>query len=373
MKYILGVFTLLFTVLYSNLGHTLPLEKLILPDGFKIEVYAEDVTNARQMAMGQSGIIYVGSRGEGKVHAVVDTDKDGKADKVVVVAENLTMPTGIAYKDGDLYVAAVSEVLKFENIDDVYANSPKAEVVISGLPTETHHGWKYIDFGPDGWLYVPVGAPCNICQTVGDDKFDDPRFASILKFDLVTGEMKWVAKGVRNTVGFDWQPDSKELWFSDNGRDWMGDDIPPCEINRVTADNQHFGYPYIHGGDIIDPEFGSGKNPDDYTKPELKLGAHVAPLGVHFYQGKHFPATYNKSLFVAEHGSWNRSEKSGYRVMRANFDGAEIGSYETFIEGFLNSDDTVWGRPVAFLTLPDGSMLISDDFANVIYKVTYQK
>ncbi|GAB2677571.1 PQQ-dependent sugar dehydrogenase [Aliiglaciecola aliphaticivorans] len=373
MKNIQGLLLLFFAVLYSTSGLSVPLDKLILPDGFKIAVYAEDVTNARQMAMGKNGIIYVGSRSEGKVHAVIDTNQDGKADKVVVVADNLTMPTGIAYKDGDLYVAAVSEVLMYENIDEEYANSPKGEVVISGLPTETHHGWKYIDFGPDGWLYVPVGAPCNICQTVGDGKFDDPRFASILKFNLATKEMKWVAKGVRNTVGFDWHPDSEALWFSDNGRDWMGDDIPPCEINRVTADEQHFGYPYIHGGDIIDPEFGTGKDPDDYTKPELKLGAHVAPLGVQFYQGTQFPAAYKKSLFVAEHGSWNRTEKSGYRVMRANFDGTEIGSYETFIEGFLNPDDTVWGRPVAFLTLPDGSLLISDDFANVIYKVTYQK
>ncbi|GAC16042.1 PQQ-dependent sugar dehydrogenase [Aliiglaciecola lipolytica] len=358
---------------YSTWALSVPLEKLTLPDGFKIEVYAQDVTNARQMALGKTGIVYVGSRGEGKVHAVVDTNKDGVGDKVVVVAENLKMPTGLAYKDGDLYVAAVSQVLKYKNIDKEYDNAPEPEVVLDGLPTETHHGWKYIDFGPDGMLYVPVGAPCNICETVGDDKYDDPRFASILKYDLANGDMKWVAKGVRNTVGFDWHPDSKELWFSDNGRDWMGDDIPPCEINRVSAEDQHFGYPYIHGGDIKDPEFGAGKSPDDYVKPEIKLGAHVAPLGVHFYQGQQFPKEYSKSLFVAEHGSWNRSKKSGYRVMRADFDGTEAGEYHTFIEGFLNPDDTVWGRPVALLTMPDGSMLISDDFANVIYKVTYQK
>ncbi|TRY31420.1 PQQ-dependent sugar dehydrogenase [Aliiglaciecola sp. M165] len=365
----LGLAALTFTS--SSLG--LALDKLSLPDGFSISVYAENVKNARQMAIGKTGIVYVGSRGEGKVHAVVDENKDGIAEKVVLIAEGLTMPSGLTYKDGDLYVSEVSQILKYENIDSTYTKSPQGKVVVDGLPSEKHHGWKNIDFGPDGWLYVPVGAPCNICETVNDGKFDDPMFSSILKVDLSSGEKQWVAKGVRNSVGFDWHPQTKELWFSDNGRDWMGDDIPPCEINRVSKEGQHFGYPYFHGGTIADPEFGEGKKASDYVHPELNLGAHVAPLGIHFYQGSQFPAEYKKTLFVAEHGSWNRSSKVGYRVMMAMVENNKITDYRPFIDGFLNSDDTAWGRPVAMLTLPDGSLLVSDDFADAIYKVTYSK
>ncbi len=373
------ILTLLLTVLlaasltqYAS-AKDLPLEKLILPEGFSIQTYATEVKNARQMALGKTGVLYVGSRGEGKVHAVVDTNKDGVGDKVVLIAEDLTMPSGLTYKDGDLYVSEVSQILKFSNIDKNYEKSPEPEVVIDGLPNENHHGWKNIDFGPEGWLYVPVGAPCNICETNGDDKWNNPDFASILRYNLKTKEKQWVAKGVRNTVGFDWHPATKELWFSDNGRDWMGDNTPPCEINRVSEMGQHFGYPYFHGGYVEDPEFGKGKNKKDYVYPERNLAAHVAPLGIHFYQGEQFPKAYKNKLFVAEHGSWNRSKKSGYRVMVAILENNKIIDYKPFIEGFLNSDETAWGRPVAFLTLPDGSLLVSDDFANAIYKVTYKK
>ena len=357
-----------------NSALALPLEALTLHEGFHIEVYAKDVPNARQMALGATGIVYVGSRSEGKIHAVVDADKDGVAEKVVLIAENLTMPSGITYRNGDLFVSEVSQIHKFANIDDTYSTSPKSEIVVADLPAEKHHGWKNIDFGPDGWLYVPVGAPCNICETVDDGKFNDERFSSILKFNLQTGDQEWVAKGVRNSVGFDWHPETKELWFSDNGRDWMGDDIPPCEINRVAQQGQHFGYPYFHGGDIPDPDFAGDKKAEDYVYPELNLGAHVAPLGIHFYTADQFPAAYKKRLFVAEHGSWNRSTKSGYRVMMATIEDNNVIDYQPFVDGFLNTqEDSAWGRPVAMLTLPDGSLLISDDFANAIYKVTYKK
>lgn len=351
----------------------LPLQKLALPEGFEIQVYASEVINARQMALGETGVLYVGSRGAGKIHAVVDSNNDGFGDKVILIAEDLNMPSGLTYKSGDLYVSEVSQILKFKDIDKHYANSPKSEVVIDGLPSENHHGWKNIDFGPDGWLYVPVGAPCNICQTNGDDKWDNPDFASILRYDLATKEKQWVAKGVRNTVGFDWHPETNEMWFSDNGRDWMGDDTPPCEINRVTELGQHFGYPYFHGGDVADPEFSKGKNKQDYVYPEYNLDAHVAPLGIHFYHGQQFPTSYKNKLFVAEHGSWNRSKKSGYKVMMATLENNKIVDYQPFIEGFLNDDEAAWGRPVAVVTMPDGSLLVSDDFANVIYKVTYTK
>lgn len=353
---------------------SLPLEKLSLPAGFHIEVYAENVKNARQMALGDNGTVFVGTRGEGAVHAVIDEDGNGKADKVVKIAENMNMPSGLAYRDGALYVAEVSKVHKYAEIEKKMSGPLTSEIVISGLPEDRHHGWKNIDFGPDGKLYVPIGAPCNICETNGGKEFDNPLYASIVRFDVETGEKEWVARGVRNSVGFAWHPQSKELWFSDNGRDWMDDETPPCEINRVTTAGEHFGYPYFHGGTIPDPEFGEGKKAGDYVKPAHNLGAHVAPLGIHFYQGDMFPAEYKKRLLVAEHGSWNRSKKAGYRVMMATIENNKVTEYQPFIEGWLEEkEDTAWGRPVALLAMPDGSVLLSDDFADTIYRVTYKK
>jgi glucose/arabinose dehydrogenase len=366
------IIILLSLSLLCNVSQALPLETLILPKGFTIEVYASQVKNARQMALGDQGTVFVGSRGAGLVHALVDKNADGKVDEVIQIAENLNMPSGLTFKNGDLYVAEVNRILKYTNIEQKLRSSLKPEVVIADLPSETHHGWKYIDFGPDNWLYVPVGAPCNICETNGGEKFDDPIYASILKYNLKTGEKVWVAKGVRNSVGFDWHPVSKKMWFSDNGRDMMGDDIPPCEINRVETEGLHYGYPYFHGGKVRDPEFGGDKKSMDYVEPALDLGAHVAPLGIHFYQGKMFPSEYTNKLLVAEHGSWNRSKKSGYRVMMATLENNKVLSYEPFIEGWLQAEEKTWGRPVALLSMPDGSVLISDDFANVIYRVTYK-
>ncbi len=351
----------------------LPLHKLTLPDGFKIDVYASNVNNARQMALGDKGTVFVGSRRAGVITAVIDNNKDGKAEKVIEIASDLNMPSGITFKDGDLYVAEVHQVLKFADIESKLSNPPKPEVVVPNLPTERHHGWKYIDFGPDGWLYVPVGTPCNVCMTQGSEKFDDPRFDSILKFNLETGEHEWAAKGVRNSVGFDWHPKTGDLWFSDNGRDWLGDDLPPCEINHVSEHGQHFGYPYFFGKDIADPDFGVGKKASDYRAPALDLQAHVAPLGIHFYEGKMYPKAYKNKLLVAEHGSWNRSKKVGYRVMMATLEDNKITSYEPFIDGWLEKNEEVWGRPVALLSLPDGSLLVSDDFANAIYRISYHQ
>lgn len=365
----------LVVILWMVVGPTmaLPLEKLQLPEGFQIEMYAQGVKNARQMALGQNGTVFVGSRGAGLVHALVDADEDGNVDKVIVLAKNLNMPSGLTYKDGDLYVSEVSKIRKFADIENNLTESATSEIVVSGLPTERHHGWKNIDFGPDGKLYVPVGAPCNICETLKGEKFDNPDYATILRFDLKTGKKEIVAKGVRNSVGFDWHPQTRELWFSDNGRDWMGDDMPPCEINRVALTGQHFGYPYFHGGLIADPEFGMDKMAQDYVQPAQNLGAHVAPLGIHFYHGDMFPDEYKQRLLVAEHGSWNRSKKAGYRVMMATVEDNKVTKYEPFIEGWLQSDDTAWGRPVAMLAMPDGSVLVSDDFADTIYRVTYKK
>ena len=348
---------------------TLPLEKLNMPDGFQISVFAE-VPNARQLARGADGTIYVGSRRLGKIHAVRDNDGDNVADEVHVLDTDLNLPSGLAIKDGDLYVGAVSRILKYPAIGTRLENPPDPEVVIDTLPTERHHGWKFIGFGPDDLLYIPVGAPCNICLS------EDPRFAAIMRMDInkPDEELEIVAHGVRNTVGFDWHPRTKELWFTDNGRDHLGDDIPPCELNRVTETGQHFGYPFIHGKAILDPEFGKGKSPDDYVKPALELGPHTAPLGMLFYTGNQFPEKYNELAFIAEHGSWNRTEKAGhigYRITLAVESNGGL-RYETLIDGWLKEDNSAWGRPVDLLQLPDGSVLISDDLAGVIYRLTHE-
>ena len=342
--------------------------QVTLPPGVVLETYASDVANARQMAQGDKGTVFVGSRGEGKVYAVYDHNQDYRADKVQVLASGLTMPSGIAYHKGDLYVAEVDKIWRYPQIEASLPKVPKPELVFDQLPDKTHHGWKNIAFGPDGRLYIPVGAPCNICDPAAP-------FSTIFALDVNTGKTQTIANGVRNSVGFDWHPQSGELWFSDNGRDWMGDDMPPDEINRVTKAGQHFGYPYFHGGKYPDPEFGKGKAEKDYVKPALNLGAHVAPLGIHFYRGTLFPERYRNQLFVAEHGSWNRSTKVGYKIGLATLNAkGEVTGYEDFATGWVNvKQDTVSGRPVAFLAMKDGSLLVSDDFAGAIYRIRYDK
>lgn len=347
------------------------LDQIKLQPGFKIEVWAGDVPNARSMAISDNGIVFVGNRQDKNVYALVDENGDGKADSKYILAEGLKMPNGVACKDGDLYVAEVSRILRFKDIKNTLSN-PSYEVVYDEYPTKTHHGWKFIAFGPDGMLYVPVGAPCNICES------EDEIFASITRLDVDTPDSKpeIVAHGVRNTVGFDWHPETKELWFTDNGRDMLGDDTPDCELNRVTADGQHFGYPYWHAGTLKDPDFGSkGKEASAYVAPAAKLGAHVAPLGMRFYEGEMFPPTYKNQAIIAKHGSWNRTKKSGYEVVLAKLDGSgNVTGQEVFASGWLDeASQEVWGRPVDVQELPDGSLLISDDMAGCIYRVTFTK
>ena len=351
----------------SNLFKDLPLEQINLPDGFKIAVYAE-VPNARSMVLSKNGTLFVGNRSEDNVYAVQDTDGDMVADKTYIIDKGLKMPNGVALKDGDLYVAEVSRILKYENIEANLDNPPDPVIVYDGYPTETHHGWKYIAFGPDGLLYVPVGAPCNICF-----RDDNPIYTSITRIDVDNPKPEIVATGIRNTVGFDWDPKTGKLWFTDNGRDMMGDDIPPCELNVVTANNQHFGYPFCHGGEILDPEFGSGKSCADYTAPVLNFIAHTAPLGMNFYEGTMFPDAYDNKIFVAEHGSWNRSKKSGYVVMAIDHDDTSADNAKVFVSGWLDDEtQKAWGRPVDVINMPDGSILISDDYADVVYRVSYE-
>ncbi|MFN1834692.1 sorbosone dehydrogenase family protein [Balneola sp. MJW-20] len=343
---------------------------LSAPAGFEVEVFADNVPNARQMTMSPEGIIYVGSRQEGKVHAVVDRDNDMKADTVYLIDEDLRLPTGVTWKDGSLYVAAINRILRYDNIDDNLEDPLEPVLVTDDMPEETHHGWKYIAFGPDDKLYIPIGAPCNICNMEEENEY----FATLTRMNADGSDHEIVARGIRNTVGFTWHPDTGNLWFTDNGRDWLGDDIPPCELNEITEKGQHFGYPYLHGNDIWDPEFGeAGQAMNmDFKTPVRELGPHVAPLGVIFYTGDMFPEKYKNTAFIAEHGSWNRSEKIGYRITMVSFDdeGNPTG-YEPFIYGWLQGEDDTRGRPVSILQMEDGSLLISDDHSGKIYRVTY--
>jgi len=342
---------------------SLPLERIGLPPGFTIELLAR-VPNARQMAYSATGgILYVGSMSAGKVHAL-PLDRDYRAGRPRVVASGLLMPVGVAWREGSLYVSAVDRILRFDDIDRRLDDPPKPVVIRGDLPQDLHHGWKFIAFGADGWLYVPVGAPCNICAP------DPERYAVILRMRPDGSELQTFARGVRNSVGFDWHPASGELWFADVGRDWMGDDLPPDELNRAPQGGLHFGYPYCHGGNIADPEFGGKRACREFEPPVQNLGAHVAALGLRFYTGRQFPERYSKQIFIAEHGSWNRSQKVGYRVSVVRLEGNRAVAYEDFASGWLH-DGQVWGRPSDVLMLPDGSLLVADDHAGAIYRIRY--
>jgi len=342
----------------------LPLDRIRLPAGFAIGIFSDQVPGARSMTLSPKGIVYVGTRGEGRVYAVVDRDKDGRADEVHTIASGLNSPNGVAWRDGALYVAEISRVLRFDDIDGRLANPPAPKVVTDVYPRDGHHGWKFIRFGPDGKLYVPVGAPCNVCESA------KPIYASITRISPQGGEPEIVASGVRNTVGFDWHPQTHELWFTDNGRDMLGDDVPPDELDRAPRAGLHFGYPYCHAGRIADPEFGRKRPCSAFVPPAIALGPHVAAIGMRFYTGTMFPQEYRGQIFIAEHGSWNRSEPIGYRVTLVRLRGNQAVSYEPFAEGWLRNGDD-WGRPVDVEVLADGSLLVSDDSAGAIYRITY--
>lgn len=340
------------------------LDQLTLPPGFHIALYADGVSNARALTLGAHGTVFVGSSGAGKVYALTDGNGDGVADKVRVVASGLKLPMGVAFHEGDLYVSAVSRIVVLRGIEQQLDNPPRPELITDQLPSETHHGGKYLAFGPDGKLYVAIGAPCNICDPA-------PAHGKLIRMNPDGSGVQDVALGVRNSVGFDWQPGTRHLWFTDNGRDLLGDDVPVDELNEITRVGQHFGYPYCHQGDVLDPQFGTGKSCTSYTPPVLKLGAHVASLGMRFYTGKQFPAVYNGAVLIAEHGSWNRTRKSGYRVMTVRLRGNTELSYAPLVSGFLQGE-SAWGRPVDVQPLVDGSVLVSDDLAGAVYRITYK-
>jgi glucose/arabinose dehydrogenase len=337
---------------------------LRVPPGFTIQSYADDVPGARSLALSPSGTLFVGTRREGKVYALVDDDRDFRADRIITLAEGLHMPNGVAFHNGALYVAEVSRILRFADIENHLQDPPEPEVISTHYPGDEHHGWKFIAFGPDGRLYVPVGAPCNICQP------DNAIYASITRLNPDGSGQEIVAHGVRNTVGFDWHPQSGELWFTDNGRDWLGENRPPDELNRVSASGQHFGFPFCHGNGIVDHEFEPATGCDEFTPPVQELGPHVASLGMRFYRGSQFPQRYRNGIFIAEHGSWNRKVPTGYRVMFVALDGNRPLSYEVFAEGWLR-DGIASGRPVDVEVMADGSLLVSDDKGGRIYRIAY--
>jgi len=341
----------------------LPLDKIKLPPGFEIGVFADNVPNARAMVLGDKGTLFVGSMRAGKVYAV--RNRDGKAVETLVVASGLNMPVGVAFRNGALYVSAVDRILRFDKIEDNLAHPPAPQIVSDRFPADTHHGWKFIAFGPDGMLYVPVGAPCNVCNR------DSNRYANIMRMHADGSGLEVYARGVRNSVGFDWHPDTRELWFTDNGRDMLGDDQPDCELNHAPKKDMHFGFPFCHAGDVADPEFGHLRACTEFAPPAAKLGAHVSPLGLRFYTGAMFPAPYKNNIFIAEHGSWNRSQKSGYRVVRVVPGPGRASKQEVFAEGWLQGQ-SAWGRPADVLVMRDGALLVSDDQAGVVYRIRYQ-
>lgn len=357
------VFILLLTASLTAFCRDLPLDTIKLPPGFKISLYADNVPGARSMALSPDGTLFVGTRGS-KVYALPNRNLGKHADEVIVLADHLDTPNGVAFRDGALYVAEVNRILRFDSIESHLNNLPKPVVVNNNFPSDAHHGWKFIRFGPDGLLYVPVGAPCNICEP------DPARYAAIFRMKPDGTALEQYARGVRNTVGFDWDTDTGELWFTDNGRDWMGNNAPPDELNHAPRPGLHFGYPYCHGSSLADDEFGSKRACGEFTPVAMELGPHVASLGMRFYTGRMFPETYRKQIFIAEHGSWNRLPPIGYRITLVRLRNGKAAGYEVFAEGWLRGL-TAWGRPVDVQEMPDGALLVSDDKAGVIYRIGY--
>src|SRR5687767_10084547 len=365
----------------SSPQEALPLNLIRMAPGFSIEVYASGVTNARQMVLGAKGTLFVGTRNPpagNVVYAIVDKNGDQKADRVVTIAKGLNEPNGVAFRDGSLYVGEIHRVVRFDKIEDRLDNPGEPVVVNDKLPTDKHHGQKFIGFGPDGLLYVPVGAPCNVCER------DNPQYATILRMKPDGSGVEIFAHGVRNTVGFDWHPRTRQLWFTDNGRDNMGDDVPRDELNTAPRAGMHFGFPYCHQGDVADPEFGAKRPCREFQPPARQLDAHVAAIGMTFYTGTMFPEEYRNQIIIAEHGSWNRSMPQGYRLSLVKLDdNGKVSSYTRFAEGWLKGTKPapaggamvgdVWGRPADVLVMPDGALLASDDKAGVIYRISYRK
>ena len=367
MRHTQTAFFYFFSILLS-MNIFANIEMLKLDPGFKISIFASDLDQPRQMIESKNGTIFLGER-SGQIIALLDSDGNGQADSKRVIADDLTYSTGVSIFEGDLYFSEISKIWKIKDIESWLQKNnsglPEKILVTDDLPDDKWHGWKWLQHDRKGAIYTNVGAPCNICLS------ENPQYASILK--LSGNSWEYVAKGVRNSVGFDFHPVTQKLFFTDNGRDWLGDDSPSCELNRVDEDGLFYGFPFQHAVNIKDPEFGDIESGYDYVQPILELGAHVAPTGIAFYNNDfHFPEEFKNNLFITLHGSWNRSSKVGYKVLRVvlNEDGAVI-SAEDFVSGWLQGQN-VLGRPSAPFVASDGSLLISDDKANVIYRISYQ-
>ncbi|MDX1442957.1 MAG: PQQ-dependent sugar dehydrogenase [Gammaproteobacteria bacterium] len=360
-RYLLPVLLLIVTPVAQAAAHDDIIEKIQMPEGFEIHLFGE-VPNARSLTQAPDGTVFIGNRSGDKVWALRDTDGDHVADERWVIAEGLNSPNGVAWFEGDLYISEIGVISKVADILDQPRGEYELQVVYDDLPTDEHHGWRYIAFGPDGKLYVPIGVPCNVCNEEG--------YGIFIRMDPDGSNVEQYAKGIRNSVGFDFDPETGDLWFTDNGRDWMGDNLPDCELNHAPREGMHFGFPYCHEGDVKDPEFGEGVDCSQYTPPVVELGPHVAPLGMRFYTGRQFPEKYRGGIFIAEHGSWNRSEKIGYRVKFVDESG-DTATQEVFARGWLQPGEKVLGRPVDVLVRPDGSLLVSDDAAGLVYRIHY--
>lgn len=357
--------SILLGLIFSSpgcIGQERDLSSIRLPEGFRIEVYADQVPDARSLALGSNGTVFVGSRSAGNVYALVDLDDDGKSDRTITIASGLDTPNGVAFKNGSLFVAEIDRVIRYDGIESRLENPPSPVVVKEGLPSESAHGWKVIRFGPDEKLYIAIGAPCNICEPV------EPQ-GTISRMNPDGSQFEVYARGIRNSVGFDWSPTTGELWFTDNGRDWLGNEVPSDELNRAPEPGMDFGFPYCHAGNISDPQYGQEHSCSEFVSPEALLGAHVAALGMRFYTGPQFPEEYLGQIFIAEHGSWNRDVPIGYRVVLARIENGTVHT-ETFADGWLQGS-SAWGRPVDVQVMPDGALLVSDDSADAVYRISY--
>jgi glucose/arabinose dehydrogenase len=339
----------------------IPVDKIKLPKGFTAEIWSTGHPGGRAMARGDSGKVYLGTRGLGRVYEVSD---DGTRRSVRVVVDKLTQPSGVAMKDGSLYVMAIDKVLRFDGIEKNPGVQPVDLTAKFNLPPEQHHNWKYIAFGPDGKLYVPFGAPCNICEP-------KPEYAQIRRYNADGSGMEVIARGVRNTQGFTWHPKTKELWFTDHGRDWMGDNGPDDELNRMSKAGLNFGYPYCHAKGVLDADFKKADGCKGVTLPVANMGPHAAVMGVIFYTGSMFPKQYQNTMLIARKGAWNRTEKLGFDVVNVN----ASGKITPFMTGFLEDAKAskFWGRPAYLLQMPDGSVLVSDEQLGAIYRISYKK
>ncbi|MXS84669.1 sorbosone dehydrogenase family protein [Nitrosomonas sp. HPC101] len=365
MKFLSFIFSISLCAITSQINAQkldLTLDKIELPPGFSINVWAH-VPDAHAMTLGDKGTVFVGSKTAGSVYAI--TENDGER-QVRTIASKLKMPTGVAFHNGALYVSSVNKILRFDSIENTLDHPAPPRIITADYPKETYHGWRYIAFGPDDWLYISVGSPCNICENNLD------RFALISRIKPDGTNYEVFARGVRNTEGFDWHPATKELWFTDISREWMGDNLPPDELNHASKKGMHFGFPYCHGQEVADPKLGAKHDCNKFIPPVVELDPHVTPKGMRFYTGSMFPSEYRGNIFIAEHGSRNRSTKTGYRIERIQLEANKMMKKEIFAEGWLQ-DNEAWGRPVDILITMDGAMLVSDDMAGVIYRISYNQ